>query len=315
MDRRKATWDGRAILFLIVGTIVSTIVLLPVSIFSLVIPLTTTLLIIHQLLLRVIFRGPSKRSLPFSESEWDVIQIQENGVDIYGYINYQSVKTDLVVFVHGWQSSSEKFTERIRMFKDRGLHTLAHDMRGHGIAPDTAEWTAGKVIQDLKTLLDSIDNSKVNKVHFYGHSLGGFICVGMHNDRHQGWWKDRYGTLMLESPMVAYSPIMEEMSSRFSILTPYLKRWALKGFNKIHPEVDSLQWEDIDMPAWGVPQVPTLLLQAKNDSRLGTYHYDLLKEQDMDLHPHLIESLTHSKNRVNTERDEIIITWIEERMS
>ena len=105
MDRRKATWDGRSIFFLVVGTIVSTIVLLPVSIFSLVIPLIVVLLIIHQLLLRVIFRGPSKRSLPFSDSEWDIIQIQENGVDIYGYINYQSVKTDLVVFVHGWQSS------------------------------------------------------------------------------------------------------------------------------------------------------------------------------------------------------------------
>ena len=51
----------------------------------------------------------------------------------------------MVVLIHGWQSSSEKFTERMYLFRAiRGLHTLSIDMRGHGMAPDTLEWTAGK---------------------------------------------------------------------------------------------------------------------------------------------------------------------------
>ena len=99
--------------------------------------------------------------------------------------------------------------KRMRLFKDRGLHGII-DMRGHGMAPDTLGMDCGKVILDVKCILESIDTSKVDKIHFYGHSLGGFICIGMHHDRHQGWWKENYGTLMLESPMVAYSPILEQ---------------------------------------------------------------------------------------------------------
>ena len=166
------------------------------------------------------------------------------------------------------------------------------------MAASTNEWTAGKVIQDVKVMLDKIERDKIRKIHFYGHSLGGFICIGMHNDRHNGWWKEDYGTLMLESPMAAYSPILEQMSGRISFMLPLLKKWAVKGFKKIHPEVDHLEWKDIDFPEWGCPQVTILLMQAMKDNRLGRYHYDLLMSKELDIQAHLIESLTHSKNRV-----------------
>ena len=29
------------------------------------------------------------------------------------------------------------------------------------------------------------------------------------------------------------------------------KKWAVKGFRKIHPEIDSLEWKDIDFPSLG----------------------------------------------------------------
>ena len=308
MPRRQATWGGKAILSLLILTAIS-IIFVPYGIF---IAIVTSLIIIHQLLLRVIFSGPKKRSLPFSDPGWDVISASNGGVDVYGFINLQNVKTDLVVFIHGWQSSSEKFVDRMNIFRNKGLHTLAIDMRGHGMAPDTDEWTAGKVIEDVKVILESIDKGKVDKVHFFGHSLGAFICLGLQHDRHTGWWKDNCSTIMLESPMVAYSPILEQMASRISFMMPLLKRWAVKGFNRIHPDVGGLVWNDIDIPKWGLPTVPTLLLQSANDSRLGRYHYDLLMEQDIELHPHLIESLTHSKNKINVERDELIRLWIDE---
>ena len=263
----------------------------------------------------MIYSGPENRSLPFSDPNWEIIKATNGKSDVYGFVNYQEKRSDMVVLIHGWQSSSEKFTERMYLFHNKGLHTLAVDMRGHGMAPDTPEWTAGKVIQDVKIILDKIDRSKIRKIHFYGHSLGGFICIGMHNERHNGWWKEEYGTLMLESPMAAYSPILEQMSGKISFMLPLLKRWAVKGFKKIHPEFDNLEWKDIDFPYWGYPKVPILLLQAKNDNRLGLYHYDLLLSKDLDVQAHLIESLTHSKNRVNKERDELIEAWIEERMS
>ena len=188
-------------------------------------------------------------------------------------------------------------------------------MRGHGMAPDTVEWTAGKVISDIKALLNSIDQSCINRVHFYGHSLGGFVCIGMHHDRHQGWWKDNYGHLILESPMAAYSKIFEQMFGRISMISPLLQKWALNGFSKIHSELESgLTWEDIDMPKWGLPKVPILLLQSKNDNKLGRYHYDLILAQNLDVQDHLIESLPHARNRVNKERDDLIVQYIESAM-
>ena len=310
MDRRKATWDGYAILILLVS-VISLSILTP---YALIFLFVVLLLIVHQVLLRIIFSGPEKRSLPFTDTNWEIIRTKNRESDVYGFVNYQDHETDLVVLIHGWQSSSEKFTERMYLFRNMGLQTLAVDMRGHGMAPDTPEWTAGKVIQDVKLILDQVDRNKIKKVHFYGHSLGGFISIGMHHQRHQGWWKENYGTLMLESPMAAYSPILEQMSGKISFLMPLLKIWAVKGFRKIHPEIDSLEWKDIDFPHWGYPKVPVLLLQAKNDNRLGRYHYDLLLSADLDVEPHLIESLTHSKNRVNSERDELIVSWIEKRI-
>ena len=310
MDRRVATWDGRKTLIVITSTILVS-ALIPYGFLSAIL---TVLLLIQQLLLRLIFTGPEKRSLPLDDSRWEVIHVDNNGVDVYGFINYQETKSDIAVFIHGWQSSSEKYTERMSLFQDRGLHTLAIDLRGHGMAPDTPEWTDGKEILDVKCILENIDTSKVDKVHFYGHSLGGFIAIGMHHPRHKGWWKEQYGTLILESPMAAYSPILEQMSGKLSFMLPLLKRWALKGFNKIHPDAGGLEWKDIDVPDWGLPQVPILLLQAKNDTRLGRYHYDLLMKQGIDISGHLIDSLAHSKNRVNVDRDKLIIEWIENKI-
>lgn len=306
-----ATWDGYAILILLV----SAFAMLLLTPYGLIFLAITILVLTHQILLRMIYSGPESRSLPFSDPKWEIIKAANGKSDVYGFVNYQDKISDMVVLIHGWQSSSEKFTERMYLFHNKGLHTLAVDMRGHGMAPDTPEWTAGKVIQDVKIILDKIDRSKIRKIHFYGHSLGGFICIGMHNERHNGWWKEEYGTLMLESPMAAYSPILEQMSGKISFMLPLLKRWAVKGFKKIHPEFDNLEWKDIDFPYWGYPKVPILLLQAMNDNRLGLYHYDLLLSKDLDVQAHLIESLTHSKNRVNKERDELIEAWIEERMS
>ena len=307
MPRRQATWGGNAILSLLILTSVSFF-----TQYGTFVAIASSLIIVHQLLLRIMFAGPKKRSLPFSDPGWSIVTADNEGVDVYGFINLQNVKTDLIIFIHGWQSSSEKFVDRMNIFRSKGLHTLAIDMRGHGMAPDTHEWTAGKVILDVKAILEKIDRSKVNKIHFFGHSLGAFICLGLQNQRHSGWWKDDCSTIILESPMVAYSPILEEMASRISFMMPLLKRWAVKGFNRIHPEVGGLEWSDIDIPKWGLPSVPTLLLQASNDTRLGRFHYDLLMKQDIELYPHLLDTLTHSKNKINIERDELIKKWIDE---
>ena len=64
----------------------------------------------------------------------------------------------------------------------------------------------------------------------------------------------------------------------------------------------------------GSTKSSNLLLQAENDNRLGRHHYDLLCAQDIELHPHLLQTLTHSTNRINQERDLLIEKWVRERI-
>ena len=65
------------------------------------------------------------------------------------------------------------------------------DMRGHGDSSGTYEWTAGKVINDIKEILKLYHDYPINHVHFYGHSLGGFVTLGLQHERHTGWWKSK----------------------------------------------------------------------------------------------------------------------------
>ena len=308
MDNRVATWSSQKIIaiFLLATT-------LGVLDFRLIaISVICFYFVIKHLLMRLIFLGPMNPKPTLSDSNYSKNEYQRDDCNIVYYTNFQNKLSDLVVFIHGWESASSRFEHRMKMFRQNGFHTLTFDMRGHGESGSTSEWTAGKVIEDLKGILSEIDSKIVRNTHFYGHSLGGFITLGMQNERHGGWWKDRIGTIILESPMTGYSPVLKDLSGKLSFLYPLLRRYALAGFNRIHPEVGGLRWEDIDVPNWGLPTCDLLVLQAANDARLGRIHYDLLLSQNLKCHveSHLIESLSHSRNEVNSERDDLIINWI-----
>lgn len=311
--QRKATLDGREIVFMVVLAIFLAII----SAWTLPVAILLMLAVIYQVMMRAIFIGPSKRVALFEDENWEHIQIKYGDVEVHGHLHLQEGIAPLVVFVHGWESSSERFIERMKLFRIRGCHTLAHDLRGHCHAPDTPEWTAGKIIADLKAVLDSLDEDRISAVHLYGHSIGGFVCIGMNHSRHEGWWKEKLGTLILESPMTVYSPIMKEMTASVPFLRPLIEKMAVRGFNLIHPDAGGLKWKDVDVPDWGLPQVPTLILQAAKDKRLGLIHYDALLSnwiEEVELETHLIQSLSHSKNRVDEERDGLLEDWIENRI-
>ena len=57
MNRRVATWDGRKTLAILSATLVVSL-LLPYGFFAIFL---TSLLLFHQLLLRLIFTGPEKK--------------------------------------------------------------------------------------------------------------------------------------------------------------------------------------------------------------------------------------------------------------
>ena len=307
MDKRVVTWRNRSIISLIFIAI-----LLPFfNKYFLIISLILIFISGRKILLRIIFTGPGNRKPSLNSEHYHKEIINIMGNEICYHHHFQSNKSDLVVFLHGWQSSSSRFENRMNLFRERGYHTMIMDMRGHGDSSGTYEWTAGKVINDIKEILKLYHDYPINYVHFYGHSLGGFVTLGLQHERHTGWWKSKIRTIILESPMTGYSPILEEMSGKLRILVPYMRKLSLHGFNKLHPEVGGINWEDIDVPNWGIPSSPTLILQSKDDNRLGRIHYDMLLKNDFSFESHLIESLPHSGNQYNEERDELIVDWIE----
>ena len=88
-------------------------------------------------------------------------------------------------------------------------------------------------------------------------------------------------------------------------------------FNSINPSFEKISsTEDVDVPAWGLPDKPTLVVQSANDERLGRIHYKSLVNAFIDanrsdlLTDVIIEDLTHAGARKNTNRDNTIREWL-----
>ena len=72
--------------------------------------------------------------------------------------------------------------------------------------------------------------------------------------------------------------------------------------------------DDVDVPTWGIPDKPTLVVQAGNDERLGEIHYQKLIESFSNkelLSNIIIDDLTHAGARNNKNRDSVIEKWID----
>ena len=70
----------------------------------------------------------------------------------------------------------------------------------------------------------------------------------------------------------------------------------------------------LESPQWGLPDAPTLLVQAKHDSTLGQDHWkhlvDVHSRHDSNFEYHIVEELKHSKERSNEGRDTLISNWM-----
>ena len=73
----------------------------------------------------------------------------------------------------------------------------------------------------------------------------------------------------------------------------------------------------LDVPIWGLPKQPTLVIQAGEDKVLGRTHYELLVSSMKDtgleenLTAHILEKMKHSGERTNSARNELISKWLD----
>ena len=162
-----------------------------------------------------------------------------------------------------------------------------------------------------------IDSNHVSQIFFYGHSMGGYICTRLASDSDNTPYGLPLSGLILESPLMLYSRILDEIRGKLKIpsfLQAFHLTRVFRDVKAMHPSITSHNLEQFDIPQWGMPQVPTLCLQAMTDSRLGREHYDATVEamsSSGHLTHHLVESMGHSGAKTNVERESHIQDWLE----
>jgi len=231
------------------------------------------------------------------------------------------VDKPLAILIHGWNSRAANMIGRGDLYEKLGYNVILFEMRAHGGNKRVSNWAALQVCYDLEQVLQLFQKrgwlSKGFIVH--GHSLGGFVAQRVLRDEMETS-KHALGTI-LESPVTSYEYINNQTCEYLKIpkfLRKYMMNRLIKYYNKLNPSVFQAQNLDhLSTPEWGLPNCPTLLVQAKHDSTLGTKHSGLLidvhSNLDTDFTFHIVENLKHAYESKNDVRDSLIRNWMEEK--
>ena len=235
--------------------------------------------------------------------------------------NTNGVDAPIVIFIHGWRSTSLSVVDRAEWFVEKGWNAVIIELLGHGKSSPIDRWNAISAVEHVEHHLNRletfIDISHSPDLFVYGHSMGGFIASRITSSNSKVNNLQWTGTI-LESPLMMYSEIYEEIVDTLhvpNIVRKSLLRRVYREVLQMHPEIkveDTL--EQFNIPQWGLPRVPTLCLQASNDNRLGRMHYDVLHQHAEHSRTtfHLIETLTHSGAKRNAERESLLLEWLSE---
>ncbi|MGY8701340.1 MAG: alpha/beta hydrolase [Candidatus Poseidoniales archaeon] len=255
--------------------------------------------------------SPPKNIYPcLDESKTTSISTSNDGVHVHGHAKWNDGRAPLLLMIHGWSSNSISSFERAQDFTD--YHVVTVDLRSHGHGAKDPEFTAVKCASDTAALLDSLPQEKIKHIVIWGHSLGAFIALRLVS-KYQGWWNDKVNSMILESPMTNYNLIFDELIPSFlKSFQPLLERTIWKAWYKIHPEQPINGSEDVMVPKWGMPTCRTIVLQPREDSRLGNAHYELLMQHiGDDCESHILDDLTHSGGTVNPTRNNLIKQFLD----
>jgi pimeloyl-ACP methyl ester carboxylesterase len=266
-----------------------------------------------------LLEGPPKSTTPLDDSDWPS-HVREGPRAPYRFhVNRRDAPAPTVVAVHGWTSGVSHARNRTQALADAGFNVILLESLGHGSSTYDGPWTAHCVLECLEDLLDGLLAGDLGmtptKLLLHGHSLGAYVTLrvipGRHGDTVEG--------LLLESPMTCYSPIFEEILSdlRWPRWLPGFRarliRKLMHEWNTMHPGVSISDMGDVDVPKWGRPEVPTFVMQADPDLRLGPVHLDALRS----CMPHdLLDvwssgTLRHSGTSIHHERDAALMAWLE----
>ena len=281
--------------------------------------ITWSYLIFMEVLTTRFLSGPPTRKDALDDENWMEVKTTRDNFPVHGKLRLQNKKAPLMICLHGWSSSTARFSSLMNNFHDMGMHTIALEYRNHGDGGQSKEWTSLKIVKDLDRLMDDcIDRELVSDVYLYGHSMGSFIILAASRICDGAWWNKSVKGAILESPMTSYPEVFRSLTTSLSFLRNPLKRRLIAAWKKIHPETDPFSWEDSQLPAWGVPSCPLLILQAPNDEVLSPLHLelllDVLGDRD-DAEYHIVEGLTHSRSAEDKNRDLLVESWLKKKFT
>jgi hypothetical protein len=222
---------------------------------------------------------------------------------------------DLMIFLHGWSSSPSRIESRMMHAHTLGMNILTTDLRGHSMSSHLkTDWTFLKMLTDVEYLLDSFETSAnklgIDRIFIYGHSMGGFLTLRLASHS-TGWWKKALNSIILESPMTSFPLIMNSShKGPLRFLLPITRLILRHEYFRIHPDLN-LRYAESEVPMWGIPQIPILVLQSEADIRLGQKHYSLLKKNlPEDAVTHVISSLQHTSGGDSEDRKKLFSDYL-----
>lgn len=288
-----------------------------VSVFSLYLEIVTQLS----------FRAPPKRKPMFDKQGWEVHTIAVDDCAVQHYVWIGEPSRPLALMVHGWTSGAVRMDGRAASFIERGWSVVMVDLPGHGGSDSLTKWSAE---QCTTILLDSLDQLRErlpilfdHGVWYYGHSMGAFVGLRLSKRREESSWAQQLRGWVFESPMTGYTEIHDETCNMLNIpavLRSTVLSKTLRHFNALNANAGTISsLSEADMPVWGVPREPVLLVQADPDERLGPSHSARLISCMSNggspglLTTHMLPDLRHTGGYLNASRKEKVDIWLDEQ--
>ena len=274
-----------------------------------------------EFMVTAIFISPLKPKDSAVGEHWSSHYGTHKGLKTHIQLHSTDTNQPLIIFVHGWRSTSASVADRALWFIEKNWNAMLLELPGHGQSSPIHRWnaitSAEHVEYHLRNLSEYISISKDAPVFLYGHSMGGYLCSRVSSQHIKPLGFNITG-VVLESPLMLYSHILEEICYQLRIpqsMRPMHLKRLYRDVKMMHPEIEpSDSLKQFDIPLWGLPDAPTLCLQSMNDNRLGRAHYDALVlhgGKEHKLTHHLIESLPHSGARTNKDREQLLGDWLD----
>ena len=267
-----------------------------------------------------VFITPSRELTNITDIRWQSFMFLGWGNETLKahFLESNNNSKDVILYLHGYNSSLGRGESRCQHMNNMGPNIFSLDQRGFGEQKGKYEWTILKVIADIELLLEKIPTILgyiPDNLWIYGHSMGGFLTIRL-SSHSSGWWKKVLRGIILESPATSFPLVIEKkLPGRAVMANSWVRHILRREYQRIHPDLN-VGYANAQIPFWGIPKVPILVIQAGNDETLGNDHFELLKEHYHDISEiHVLDSMPHTSAVDSIERRKILEKWFSKQIN